>query len=72
MCLATAFTNKEGVETVVAQYVAKVEFQDGNVILTDILGQETQLPNTSSTPPVICFTIPSPVSAPLPALHWLS
>ncbi len=41
MCLATAFTNKEGVETVVAQYVAKVEFKDGNVILTDILGQET-------------------------------
>ena len=41
MCLATAFTNKEGVETVVAQHVAKVEFQDGNVILTDILGQET-------------------------------
>lgn len=41
MCLAKAFTNKAGVETVVAEYVAKVEFQDGNVILTDILGQET-------------------------------
>lgn len=41
MCLATAFTNKEGVETVIAQYVARVEFREGNVILTDILGQET-------------------------------
>jgi len=41
MCLATAFTNKKGVETVVAEYVAKVEFRDGKVILTDILGEQT-------------------------------
>lgn len=41
MCLATAFTNKKGVETVVAEYVAKVEFREGKVILTDILGEQT-------------------------------
>jgi len=46
MCLATAFTNNEGVETVVAEYVARVEFKDGQVILTDILGQQTVVEGT--------------------------
>ena len=46
MCLATAYTDKGGTETVIAQYVAKVEFRDGNVVLTDILGQETVVEGT--------------------------
>lgn len=43
MCLATALTNRNGEETVVAQYVAIVEFRDGKVLLTGIMGEETEV-----------------------------
>ena len=43
MCLATALTNRNGEEPVVAQYVAIVEFRDGKVLLTGIMGEETEV-----------------------------
>lgn len=43
MCLATALTNRNGEETVVDQYVAIVEFRDGKVLLTGIMGEETEV-----------------------------
>ena len=43
MCLATALTNRNGEETVVAQYVSIVEFRDGKVLLTGIMGEETEV-----------------------------
>lgn len=43
MCLATAFANRNGEETVVAQYVAAVELREGKVLLTGIMGEETEV-----------------------------
>ena len=43
MCLSTAYKNQKDDSTVLARYVSQVQVQPGKVILTDIVGTETEV-----------------------------
>ena len=48
MCLSTAYLNEQKEETVVARYVAQVKCENGKVVLSDIIGMETEVAGTIS------------------------
>lgn len=45
MCLATAYSTS-GPDSVILEYVSKVEVEDGKVILTDVLGDKKVIDGT--------------------------
>lgn len=48
MCLSTAYKNEKQDENVVARYVAQVRVDGGKVVLTDVIGMETEIAGTVS------------------------
>ena len=46
MCLSTAYQNNKDDSAVLARYVSQVQVQPGKVILTDIMGIETEIEGT--------------------------
>ena len=48
MCLSTAYKNKKNEDAVLARYVSKIDVKDSSVILTDVMGTETEVPGTLS------------------------
>ncbi|MBQ0134347.1 MAG: CooT family nickel-binding protein [Clostridiales bacterium] len=48
MCLSTAYLNEKKEETIVARYVAQVKCADGKIVLSDIIGAETEIVGTIS------------------------
>ena len=48
MCLSTAYKNNKDEDAVIARYVSKIDVKDSSVILTDVMGTETQVPGTLS------------------------
>lgn len=40
MCVSTAYLKEEG-SKVLAEYIAMVKMNDGNIIMTDVMGKET-------------------------------
>lgn len=45
MCLATAYRTSDP-DSVILEYVSKVEVEDGKVILTDVLGETKTIEGT--------------------------
>ncbi len=45
MCLATAYRTSEP-DSVILEYVSKIEVQDGKIILTDVLGDQKTIEGT--------------------------
>ena len=45
MCLATACRTSEP-DSVILEYVSKIEVQDGKIILTDVLGDQKTIEGT--------------------------
>ncbi len=43
MCLSTAYRNEKGEDAVLARYVAQVEVRGKKVLLTDVVGAETEV-----------------------------
>jgi len=43
MCLSTAYYNKKDEANIAASYVAKVEVDGEQVVLTDVMGYETRI-----------------------------
>lgn len=41
MCLSTVYELKDGKERMISEYVNSVEFGEGDITFTDILGQES-------------------------------
>jgi predicted RNA-binding protein len=48
MCLSTAYKNNKDEDAVIARYVSKIDVKDSSVILTDVMGTETEVPGTLS------------------------
>lgn len=46
MCLSTAYLNEKKEENIAARYVAQIRFEDGKLILTDVMGMETEIVGT--------------------------
>ena len=46
MCLSTAYLNEKKEENIAARYVAQIRFEDGRLILTDVMGMETEIVGT--------------------------
>ena len=44
MCLSNAYTLHGSEETLECEYVSDVKVTDGNVVLTDVMGQQTTIP----------------------------
>ncbi len=40
MCLATAFVNRGGEDTILAKNISNIRVEGANVVMTDILGEE--------------------------------
>ncbi len=45
MCLATAYRTSEP-DSVILEYVSKIEVRDGKIILTDVLGDQKTIEGT--------------------------
>lgn len=45
MCLATAYRTSEP-DSVILEYVSKIEVKDGKIILTDVLGDQKTIEGT--------------------------
>ncbi len=45
MCLATAYRTSEP-DSVILEYVSKIEVEDGKIILTDVLGDQKTIEGT--------------------------
>ena len=43
MCLAAAYKNKQTPENLICKYVSNIGFDNGKVVLTDVLGEEISL-----------------------------
>lgn len=43
MCLSTAYLNEKKEENVAARYVARIRMEGDKIILTDIMGMETEI-----------------------------
>ena len=48
MCLSTAYKNDKKDDAILARYVSKIDVKDGAVVLTDVMGTETEVPGTLS------------------------
>lgn len=46
MCLSTAYLNQKDDDKVAARYVSQVRVEPGRVILTDVMGVETEIEGT--------------------------
>ena len=44
MCLSTAYKNSKDEDSVIARYVSKIDVKGDSVILTDVMGTETEVP----------------------------
>jgi predicted RNA-binding protein len=44
MCLATAYSTEN--ESVILEYVSKIEVRDGKIVLTDVLGEQKTIEGT--------------------------
>ena len=43
MCMSTAYLNEKKEENVAARYVARIRTEGDRIILTDIMGMETEI-----------------------------
>ena len=48
MCLSTASKNSKDEDAVIARYVSRIDVKDASVVLTDVMGTETEVPGTLS------------------------
>ncbi len=48
MCLSTAYKNSKDEDAVIARYVSKIDVKGDSVVLTDVMGTETEVPGTLS------------------------
>ena len=48
MCLSTAYKNDKNDDAILAKYVSKIDVKDGVVVLTDVMGIETEVPGALS------------------------
>ena len=48
MCLSTAYKNSKDECAVIARYVSRIDVKDASVVLTDVMGTETEVPGTLS------------------------
>ena len=48
MCLSTAYKNNKNEDAVLARYVSKIDVKEGVVVLTDVMGTETEVPGSLS------------------------
>jgi predicted RNA-binding protein len=48
MCLSTAYKNSKDEDAVIARYVSRIDVKDASVVLTDVMGTETEVPGTLS------------------------
>ena len=48
MCLSTVYKNQKSDDAVLAKYVSKVEVKNDVVVLTDVMGIETEVPGALS------------------------
>lgn len=46
MCLSTAYKNRKDEDAVIARYVSKIDVKGDAVILTDVMGTETEVPGS--------------------------
>lgn len=49
MCLAAAYKNQQKPENLICKFVSNIGFNDGKIVLTDILGENIELEGTLST-----------------------
>ena len=48
MCLSTAYKNSKNEDAVIAKYVSKIDVKNDVIVLTDVMGVETEVPGTLS------------------------
>ena len=48
MCLSTAYKNSKDEDAVIARYVSKIDVKGDLVVLTAVMGTETEVPGTLS------------------------
>jgi len=46
MCLSNVYTLSDGVETLVCEYVSDIKLDGGDVVLTDVMGQQKTVTGT--------------------------
>ena len=49
MCLAAAYKNEQTPENLICKFVSNIGFDNGNIVLTDILGENIAIEGKLST-----------------------